>query len=133
MPLGFHIYRDFRLLFIRGHGVISQTERIATMLAWLRDPEYPLCDDALFDISGAKSTPKIAELRELISILREQAPAAGPRRLAIVTPKPIAFGVAKIFGHFLRARGVPLEVNVFTEKEGAWAWLRPDTPPFDLR
>jgi hypothetical protein len=32
------IYREFRLLFIRGHGVITQQERIETMLAWLRDP-----------------------------------------------------------------------------------------------
>ena len=133
MPLGFHIYSDFRLLFIRGHGVISQQERVTTMLAWLRDPDYAACMDALLDISAAESTPKVAELRELITILRQQASADGPRKLAIVTSKPIAFGVAQIFGRFLRLKSFPLEVKVFLEREAAWAWLRPGMPPLEPR
>jgi hypothetical protein len=40
MSLGFHIYADLGLLFIRGQGVITQTERIRTMLVWLQDPAY---------------------------------------------------------------------------------------------
>jgi hypothetical protein len=57
MPIGFHMYRDFRLLFIRGQGVITQPERVATILAWLRDPGYQDCTDALFDVTAAESTP----------------------------------------------------------------------------
>jgi hypothetical protein len=133
MPLGFHIYPDLRLLFIRGQGVISQQERVSTMLAWLRDPGYKACEDALFDISSAQSTPKVAELRELISILRQKAPAGGPRRLAIVTSKPIAFGVAQVFGRCLHMTSVSLEVKVFLTREPAWAWLRPGMPPLEFR
>jgi hypothetical protein len=133
MPLGFSIYPDLRLLFIRGHGVITQTERVNAMLTWLRDPGYEACVDALFDISTAESTPKVAELRELIAILRQQAPANGPRRLAVVTSKPIAFGVAQLFGRLLQLKGVPLQVKVFLEREAACEWLRPGMLPLEPR
>ena len=133
MPFGFAIYPDLRLLFIRGQGMITQPERVKTMLAWLRDPSYAACAAALFDITATESTPRLAELRELIAILRQQAPASGPRRLAVVTSKPIAFGVAQVFGHFLQLKSVPLEVRVFLEPESAWAWLRPGMPPLQPR
>jgi hypothetical protein len=132
MPLGFIIYPDLRLLFIRAQGVITQPERVHAMLSWLRDPGYPLCIDALFDISAAESTPRVAELRELINILRQQAPSNGPRRLAVVTSKPIAFGIAKMFAHILQLKGVPLQIEVFLECEIAWAWLRPGMPTFQM-
>ena len=126
MPLGFDFYPDMQLLFIRGEGVITQQERVLTMLAWLQDPAYEGCLDALFDISAARSTPKLAELRELIGILERHLPGRGPRRLAIVTSKPITFAVARIFGDLIQIERVPLEVKVFLDREKAWSWLRPD-------
>jgi hypothetical protein len=75
----------------------------------------------------------MAEMRELIAMLKQQMPARGPRRLAMVTSKPITFAVARTFEHLVRSRGLPLEVKVFMNLRRAWAWLRPDTPPFQLR
>jgi hypothetical protein len=131
MSLGFQIYPDIQLLFIRGHGVITQTERVRTMLAWLREPEYVACIDAIFDVSDAQSTPKVAELRELIGLLRQYraAPDSGPRKLAIVTSKPIAFAMARVFGQLMVRENDPLEVRVFLNQDAAWAWLRPGAPP----
>jgi hypothetical protein len=129
MALGYFINNDLRLLYIRGQGVITQQERIHTMLAWLRDPGYERCDVALFDISDTRSTPRISEMRELISILRQHQPASGPQRLAIVTSKPIAFGVAQIFGHYLQLKGMSPHVRAFLTPESAWTWLIPDMPP----
>jgi hypothetical protein len=129
MPLGFNFYPDIQLLFIRGEGVITQSERVLTMLAWLQDPAYERCLDALFDISAAQSTPKLAELRELIGILERHVPSSGPRKLAIVTSNPITFALARIFGDLMQIEGVPLEVKVFFDREKAWGWLRPDALP----
>ena len=126
MPIGFYIHREFRLLFIRGHGIITQAERIETMLAWLRDPGYPLCTDALFDVTAAQSTPKLAELRQIIAILRQHMPLGGPRKLAIVTARPITYAVARVFQELIQPKDVPLQVRVFFDREAAWAWLRPD-------
>jgi hypothetical protein len=133
MPIGFHIYPDFRLLFIRGHGAITQTERIDTMLAWLRDPGYRDCTDAFFDVTAAQTTPKLAELRQIIAILRQEMPESGPRKLAIVTARPITYAVAQVFQKFVQLKSVPLQVRVFFNRESAWAWLRPGHPPPEPR
>jgi SpoIIAA-like len=133
MPMGFCIYPDFRLLFIRGHGVVTQAERVETMLTWLRDPLYERCTDALFDVTTAESTPKVAELRQIIALLRQHQPAGGPRKLAIVTAKPITFVVAGIFEELIQFKAVPLRVKVFLNREQAWTWLRPGEPLPDPR
>jgi hypothetical protein len=133
MSLGYDIYTDIGLLYIRGQGVITQRERMSAMLAWLRDPQYEGCTDALVDLAGVKTTPAVAELRELIAMLKQQWPAGGPRRAAIVTSKPITFIVARTFEHLVRSRGLPLEVKVFMNLRQAWTWLMPYVPPFQLR
>ena len=132
MSLGYDIYADIGLLYIRGQGVITQRERMGAMLAWLRDPKYEACTDALIDLADVKTTPKVRELRELIAMLKQEMPAHGPRRLAMVTSKPITFVVARVFEHLVQSRGLPFEVKVFMTLGRAWAWLRPDAPPFQL-
>jgi hypothetical protein len=131
MSLGFQIYTDVGLLFIRGQGVITQGERIHAMLAWLNDPDYGACRDAMFDVRSADSTPKVSELRELIAILKRHVPADGPRQLAIVTSKPIAFAVARVFEHLMQRFDMPLQVRVFIDPNRAWRWLRPNEPLFE--
>lgn len=126
----FQIYPDAQLLFIRGDGLVTQAERVATMLAWLREPAYKECVDALFDVSAAESTPRLAEMRELIAILDQNRPAGGPRKLAIVTAKPITFAIARIFGDLMHVEGLPLSVKVFMDRERAWRWLRPEAGSF---
>ena len=133
MSLGYDIYADIGLLYIRGQGVITQAQRMGAMLAWLRDPQYEDCTDALIDLADVKTTPKVGELRELIAMLKQKMPARGPRRLAMVTSKPITFVVARTFEQLVRLRGLPLEVKVFMNLGRAWDWLRPGAPPFQLR
>jgi hypothetical protein len=133
MPLGYDIYADIGLLYIRGQGVTTQRERMSAMLAWLREPEYENCTDALIDFTDVTAAPKVGELRELIAMLKQQMPARGPRRLAMVTSKPITFAIARTFGHLVRSQGLPFEVKVFMNLRRAWTWLRPDEPPFQLR
>jgi len=125
MALAYSILSEWRLLCIRGVGVITQGERVQTMRAWLADPAYPDCDDALCDFSQAESTPTMAELRELVGLMSQHLPAGGPRRLAMVTSKPIAFVVAGEFKEFVERAAVPLEVTVFADFQSAWQWLRP--------
>jgi SpoIIAA-like len=133
MPLGYDIYEDIGLLYIRGQGEVTQAQRIATMLAWLREPKYEDCSDALMDLAGVKTTPKVSELRELIAILKHRMPFRGPRRLAVVAAKPITFIVARVFEHLIWSQDLPFEVKVFMTLGRAWDWLRPDGPPFQVR
>jgi hypothetical protein len=133
MPLGFHIYADLGLLFIRGQGTITQDERVRTMIVWLQDPGYQQCRDAFIDFTATDSTPRVSELRELIAVLRQHKPEGGPSRLAMVVSKPITYGVASVFETLLRLRGFPLEVKVFMDPVRAWGWLRPGEPLFEPR
>jgi hypothetical protein len=133
MPLGFQIYPDLGLLFIRSHGKTTQSERIRTVLAFLRDPAYEQCGDAFFDLTASETTPRIGELRDLIAILKQHRPARGPRRLAVVVSKPITFAVASVFEKLMRLRGLPVHVKVFIDSDHAWKWLRPDMPRFEPR
>jgi hypothetical protein len=130
MPLGYDIYPEIGLLFIRGQGVVPQHERMRAMLAWLRDPEYERCSDALIDFAGVKSAPRVRELRELVVMLKQQMPVRGPRRLAFVTSTPITFVITQVFGHLVRSEELPFEVKVFMSLGQAWTWLRPGEPPF---
>ena len=82
MPLGYDIYPDIGLLFMRCQGKVPQSERMDAILASFRDPQYGCCSDALIDIADVTSTPRVSELRELIAMLGQQMPADGPRRLA---------------------------------------------------
>jgi hypothetical protein len=133
MPLGYDIYADIGLLYIRGQGVTTQRERMNAMLAWLREPQYENCTDAFIDFTDVTAAPKVSELRELIAMLKQQMPARGPRRLAMVTSKPITFAITQMFGHLVRSQGFPFEVKVFMNLDRAWTWLRPDKPLFELR
>jgi hypothetical protein len=71
------------------------------------------------------STPTLAELRELIAIIQEHSTAIGSTKLAILTAKPITFGVARVFERLAEVEATPLEVKVFFDRKLAWAWLRP--------
>ena len=57
MPLGYDIYQDIGLLYIRGQGVTTQRERMTAMLAWLREPQYENCTDALIDFTDVTAAP----------------------------------------------------------------------------
>ena len=129
MPFAYTILPALRLLCIRARGVVTQPERIQAMNAWLADPSYADCDDALCDFSESESTPTMAELRELVGIMAQRLPRRGPGKLAIVTSKPITFVVAEEFSAFVKQAAVPLNVRVFADFDSAWKWLRPEKSP----
>jgi len=131
MPFHYHIYPETGILVVRGEGNITQPERVETMLAWLADPNYPACTDALCDFSEADSIPSRADLQELVTLLGQHLPARGPTKVAMVAPKIITFGVARVFEDMVHLGAIPLQVKVFADREHAWAWLRPGTPTVD--
>jgi hypothetical protein len=130
VSLGYDIYPDIGLLFIRGQGAVPHSEQMRTMLAWLHDPQYKCCHDALIDFAGVTSRPKLSELRQLIAMLRQQMPLEGPRRLAFVTSTPITFAITQAFARIVRLQELPFEIKVFMSLRSAWDWLRPGEAPF---
>jgi hypothetical protein len=129
MPLEYQIYADAETMVVRGKGVITQAERVATMLAWLADPAYQNCIDALCDFSQAESAPSRADLHELIALLGTHRPVRGPKKVAIIAQQIITLGIARVFEDMVDLGPVPLAFKAFADREHAWAWLRPGAPP----
>jgi hypothetical protein len=70
MSLGYDISTTSGCCISVGKGEITQHQRMSVMLAWLREPKYEDCGDALIDLAGVKTTPKVIELCELIAMLK---------------------------------------------------------------
>jgi len=119
MPLRYHIDSGAGMLLVVGEGTIDQSERLAAMRGWLGDPEFRPGLNTLCDFSAATSTPTMAELHEIVSIV---AAAIGKKKLAVVAPRPVTFGVARQF-QTLADTG-PLDVGVFKDRRAALGWLR---------
>ena len=122
MPLRYQIDRDAEMLLVVGEGTITQPERIAAMREWLRDPDYRPGLNTLCDFSDASSTPTMAELQEIVSLVERHKAAIGKKKLAVIATKPITFGVARQF-QTLADYG-PLDVGVFRDRRAALGWLR---------
>jgi hypothetical protein len=122
MPLSYHIDADAGMLMIVGEGFITQPERIEAIQAWLRDPGFRPGLNTLCDFSEATSTPTMKELREIVALVDEHAAAIGKKKLAVIAPKPVMFGVARQFQTL--ADFGPLDVEVFRDRRTALGWLR---------
>ena len=127
MPLWYRVDPFTRLLMITAEGALTQEERLAGMQAWMSDPDFEPGLNTLFDVTASTSTPTMAELRQIVDAVNRRAAAIGRIRLAVVTARPITFGVARQFGAL--AEPGPIQVEVFTSREAAIAWLRDEGPP----
>jgi hypothetical protein len=123
MPFTYTIDPKAGLLLVRAEGVVTQAERVETVMAWMTDPLFRPDLDTICDFSEAQSTPTMAELRELAGLVSRYADYVGNARLAIVASKAITFVVAQEFASM--AKRIPLEVQVFSDREEALSWLRP--------
>lgn len=122
MSLRYHIDSERAMLHVVGQGEITQAERLDTMRSWLSHADFRSGLDTLCDFSNVTSAPNLAELWEIVALIKEQAAAIGNKKLAMVATRPITFGAARQFQALTRS--TPLHVNVFEDRETALAWLR---------
>ncbi|HEY7542864.1 MAG TPA: hypothetical protein VIF11_22195 [Methylomirabilota bacterium] len=122
MPLSYRIDADARMLLIVGEGAITQAERLDAIRGWLGDPEFRPGLNTLCDLSAASSTPTMTELEEIVSLVHRHSSTIGRKKLAVVAPRPVTFGVARQF-QTLADTG-PLDVGVFKDRRAALGWLR---------
>jgi SpoIIAA-like len=125
MPMHARIDSERGMLFIVAEGETTQAERFEAMQAWMRDPEFRPGLQTLADFSESANVPTLGELEEIVAYMRQYASAIGQKRIAIVTARPVSFGVARQFGAL--APGAFLTVQVFKDRESALAWLAEDS------
>jgi hypothetical protein len=121
MPMHYQIDSEHGMLFIVAEGDTGQAERLAAMQAWLSDPAFRPGLHTLADFSDATNVPSLPELEEIAAFIRGHAKKIGQIKIAIVTNRPVTFGVARQFGAL--APGEFLTVRVFKDRDEALAWL----------
>jgi len=121
MPMHYQIDSQQGMLFIVAEGDISQPERLTAMQAWLSDPDFRPGLHTLADFSDATNVPSLPELEEIAAFIRRHAKRIGRIKIAIVTKRPVTFGVARQFGAL--APGDFLTVQVFRDRDEALTWL----------
>ena len=122
MPFTHRIDAEAGILFLTGEGVVTQQERLAAFHAWLTDPAFRPGLDAFCDFTRAESTPELAELKTLLAVVKQHALEIGRCRVAMLTAKPVTFGVARQFEAL--SGDSPLEVRAFRDRGEAMRWLR---------
>jgi hypothetical protein len=122
MPVTYHIDREAGMLFVFGDGAITQSERIGAMRAWMSDEAYRPGLKTMCDFSAAITVPTHDELMQIVTFVEENAKRIGQKKLALVTPMPLATAVARQF-RALTASGL-LEVGVFRNRHDARVWLQ---------
>ena len=128
MPMTYRIDEGSSLILVTVRGAITQAERVGALRGWLTDPAFRPGLDTFFDLTEASSTPTLEELREVMGIIHEHAESIGRSRVAVVTARPVTFGIARVFEALVDAEAAPLEVKVFFNRAKAWEWLRPGYP-----
>ena len=120
MPIHYKIDSELGMLLVVAEGESTQSERLAAMQRWLSDPDFRPGLQTLADFSQATSVPSLSELEDIVEHIRRHANAIGQKKIAIVTSRPVTFGVARQFGAL--APGV-MTVQVFKDRDAALAWL----------
>jgi hypothetical protein len=122
MPITYQIDPDAGMLIVIADGESTQQERLEAIQKWINDPAFRPGLQTLCDFTTALSIPTLPELDEIVGLIRRHASAIGRKKLAVVTSRPVTFGVARQFGAL--APGGVLTVQVFRDRDVALAWLR---------
>lgn len=121
MPITYRIDSEKGFLYVLVGGAPTQDEILTAMQAWWNDPEFRPGLLTLIDGSDATSLPTLSQLEEIVGLIRRHAHEIGRKKLAIIAPRPVIFGVARQFGAL--APGGLLTVRVFKDRDAGIAWL----------
>jgi stage II sporulation SpoAA-like protein len=108
------------LLSIVAEGTPTTDEITRAMQKWWSDPLFRPGLLTLVDSTHVTGLPTLAELEHIVGLIRQHANEIGRKKIAIITGRPVAFGVARQFSA-LAPGG--LTVQVFKDREAAVAWL----------
>jgi hypothetical protein len=87
-----------------------------------RDPSFMACASSLIDLSELTDAAFDAATIRSIAMSR---PAVPGRKIAIIAPADVSFGLARVFQGF-GSLPAPESVQVFRDRAAANEWLRSD-------
>lgn len=122
MPFSFTVNPDQRLIHLVGQSASTTTELKQVREAIMADPSFDRSFHVLVELD--RIVPSSVDFRTLIDLARVRENVPG-RRMAVVAPEPITYGLAKVYEAYGRENGV----RVFRVKKAAMNWLETTRAP----
>ncbi len=124
MSIDYRVDQRRGLVITMVYGRIDEAQVRAYAAKVAADPSAQRCGHAIIEISADADlqfgTPVVSEL----SLAN---PAMLPRRVAVVAPSDVSYGLARVFQGF-RGDALGNETQVFRARGEAEAWLALDPP-----
>lgn len=125
MPFSYTVHRDKRLIHLVGQNASTTTELKQVRDAIMADPSFDRSFHVLVELD--RIFPSSVDFRTLIDLARVRENVPG-RRMAVVAPEPITYGLAKVYEAYGREHGV----RVFRVKKAALNWLDTTRAPANV-
>ncbi|HEY0968870.1 MAG TPA: hypothetical protein VGD88_15870 [Opitutaceae bacterium] len=116
MPFSYTVQPERRLIHIVGQSASTTTELNAVRDAIMTDPAFDRSFNVLIELD--KLVPSAVDFGTLINLARARENVPG-RRMAVVAPDAITYGLAKVYEAYGRTNGV----RVFRVKKAAVNWI----------
>jgi hypothetical protein len=113
-----------RYMKITISGVLVKPELIAVMAQILQHPEYP-DKHTLWDLTRASMGLSIADLKEIVGVMRLYRPARKDfaDRAALIIPGKFNTAMAEVF--VAMSKVLPIKYRVFNDRDKAEAYVCP--------
>jgi len=123
MPITYHFKPELNLVVIAHTGSIPDSEFLDSYRALYADDRFDLSMDQLVDLRCTDSSPRSpSTLRQFANfVLHQHIDCTVRSKVAVVAPKDISFGLARMYEIFTDT--APWDFVVFRAADAALAWL----------
>ena len=120
MPIDYRIDAREHLVVTTIYGRVDEAQVRAHAAKAARDPNVQRCDRALVDI--AADVEALIESKVISELSLPNADVPSPRRVAVVAPSDMSYGLARVFQGYRESAGDGV-VQVFRTRAEAERWL----------
>lgn len=123
MPINYHLKPENRLAIVVHSGTVSDKEFLSFYKSLYQDSGFDKSFNLLVDLSKAESSARSSSaLYEQADMIRKQyADTAAKPRVAVVAPKDLSFGLARMYETF--SSEMSWEFAIFRTDKAALDWL----------
>jgi len=125
MPIEVRMDAGLGLVRIEASGVLTLQDLLGAIVPMLEDPAFEPDMPQLLDLGAVEHTELAAEqMHALVDAFAKESPRIGSGRVAVYAPKPLLFGVSRMYESL--SEHLPTQLRVFRDREAAEAWLLED-------
>ncbi len=122
VPFSYTVDPERRIIHLVGRDASTTIQLKEIRDEIMADPRFDRTFNVLIELD--RIMPHAVDFGTLVELARARENVPG-RRMAVVAPEPVTFGLAKVYEAYGRSYGV----KVFRVKKAAEVWLRSARPP----